>query len=78
MDDPASDEFGKNECSVVSEVVESPVERQHCSCCSHHILKSYIGTQTDATNETKGKSHQKIIRVTGKYQKDGETIEKFE
>ena len=61
---------------LLLEVVESPV---HCSCCIHHVLKSDIGTQTDrTTNETKGKSNQKIIRVTRKYQKDGETIEKFE
>ena len=79
MDDPASEDFGKNDCGVAPEVVESPVGSQHCSCCSHRVLKSDIGTQTDVTtNETKGKSHQKIIRVTRKYQKDGETIEKFE
>ena len=65
--------------TVVLHLVESPVESQYCSCCSHHVLKSDTGTQSDVTtNEAKGKSRQKIIRITMKYPKNGETIEKFE
>ena len=56
--------------TVVLHLVESPVESQYCSCCSHHVLKSDTGTQSDVTtNEAKGKSRQKIIRITMKYQK---------
>lgn len=55
------------------------VESQHCSCCSQHVQKSVIGTQTDVIiKETKGKSQQKIIRVNRSYQKDGGSIKKFE
>ena len=49
MDDPASEDFGKNDCGVVPEVVESPVESRHCSSCSQRVQKSYIGTQIDVT-----------------------------
>lgn len=58
-------------------VQKAPLDDQHCSCCSKKSKKADAETQTD-TNLKAGKSHQKIIRVTRKFQKDGETVERFE
>ena len=70
MDDPASKTFGKEDFGILPNVVEAPEESQHWSCCSQYAHKSDVGTKTDEiTNESKGKSHLKIVRVTRKYQK---------
>ncbi|XP_062599961.1 uncharacterized protein LOC134261551 [Saccostrea cucullata] len=44
----------------------------HCPCCKTLSSKSDVGVQTD------GGSHKKTVRVIRRYQKDGESIEKFE
>uniref|UniRef100_A0A8W8NTI9 Uncharacterized protein n=1 Tax=Magallana gigas TaxID=29159 RepID=A0A8W8NTI9_MAGGI len=78
IDLPTNKEIEIEEPSNSALVVQkAPLDDQHCSCCSKKSKKADAETQTD-TNLKAGKSHQKIIRVTRKFQKDGETVERFE
>lgn len=78
IDVPTNEEIEREKPSNSALVVQkAPLDDQHCSCCSKKSKKAHAETQTD-TNLKAGKSHQKIIRVTRKFQKDGETVERFE
>lgn len=61
----------------VSDVQKAPLDDQHCFCCKKKAQKIDAETQTDAAVKA-GKCHQKIIRVTRKFQKDGEMVERLE
>jgi hypothetical protein len=53
------------------------LDDQKCLCCKKKAKKLDAETQTDATIKA-GKSHQKAIRVTRKFQKDGEVVQHWE
>ncbi|XP_062606080.1 uncharacterized protein LOC134267893 [Saccostrea cucullata] len=59
-----------------SDAQNEPFDEQHCVCCQKKVQKVDVETQTDAIKAEK--SHQKIIRVTRKFQKDGEIVERLE
>jgi hypothetical protein len=53
------------------------LDDQHCLCCKKKAKKVDAETQTDAVVKA-GMSHQKTIRVTRKFPKDGEVVEHWE
>lgn len=64
----------------VSSVQEAPLDNHHCACCKEKAQRVDAETQTDTVEKEvqAGKSHQKIIRVIRKFQKDGEMVEHLE
>uniref|UniRef100_K1R5Y0 Uncharacterized protein n=1 Tax=Magallana gigas TaxID=29159 RepID=K1R5Y0_MAGGI len=51
---------------------EAPLIPFHCPCCKTQT------TTNDASTQTDGSSHQRTVRVIRRYQKDGESVERFE
>lgn len=51
---------------------EAPLIPFNCPCCKTQA------TTNDASTQTDGSSHQRTVRVIRRYQKDGESVERFE
>lgn len=51
---------------------EAPLIPFHCPCCKTQATTNDASTQTDES------SHQRTVRVIRRYQKDGESVERFE
>ena len=64
-------------CDTVSDIQKAPLDDQHCLSCKRKAKKVDAETQTEAVVKA-GKSHQKTIRVTRKFHKDGEMVEHWE